>query len=204
MQAEPAETQAIAEPEPLRLTEPIPVELEAIPAGKAKALQIFAAALKADAVGHIPHYEKLAAAREDGAGARRGSSSKARRGFRSTGRSGDNHSGKARFENSHDGGARAKELLALWSLKETAGPTEAEVAAANREQARLNREQAKINGARPDATPEAPPKTAQIILKQREPNRIQPGAERDLAEVNREQAKIEPGASGVEPRAGGI
>ncbi len=178
----------LAEREPIRLTQPIPVVLSGIPAGKAKALQIFTATLKSDIVGQIPRYESLPLRPAMVLGRVEAPPPKP-------------EPGKAELtpqqlaktvsaEPSKTDVAKSTEQSPRREENPSRIASEKELAELNREHARLNREQAELNRARTEANPRLVPSQAEVILRPAGPNRPLPGAELDFAEVNREQAKL--------------
>lgn len=201
-----AAAQSPADREPVRLTQPMPVSVVGIAAGKAKPQQIFTSTLKADVAGQIPRYETLPL-RPTVVLIRADAPVTKPEPVRTETVKTDTiqpepvkiDSGEEQFstpiitkpEPSKTDKLQAKQSAPKNQESSPASlASEKELAELNREHARLNREQAELNRVRSEHTPREAPAHAQVILTQRTPNVALPGTELDLAEVNREQAKL--------------
>ncbi len=202
----PPAQQAIADAEPARLTQPIPVALAAIPAGKAKALQIFTASLKIDVAGQIPRYETLPLRATMVLGRPDPPTPKAEPAKLESNKLEPAKTELAKLDKTGD---PAKEPVAKTPVKWPASRAQAESAAAKAMVASTPPEAKPVMKVTPPAAPEPPAhapagkiadpprviaqpaaKQVEVIVKPRDPSRVQPGSERELAEVNREQAKL--------------
>jgi hypothetical protein len=203
--------QALAGREPARVTQPMPVVLAGIPAGKAKALQIFTSPLKADVAGQIPGYETLPLRATMVLRRADASTPKAEHAKLESNKPEPTETESIKVEPAKPGKGRdaAKEPAAKVPVKwpaprahadpvgaravEVSSPPEAKPVArgvppASAEPAAYAPAAKMADSSR--VIPQPVSRHAEAILKPRDPGHGQPGSERELAEVNREQAKL--------------
>jgi hypothetical protein len=193
-------TESSKDREPARVTQPMPIALAGVPAGKAKAQQIFTSTLKADVNGQIPRYETLPlrptmiVARE--AAAPKTETVKAEAGAKAATKA----VAPAQTEPAVAGTAESATPPAEPQTKPTAAPQAKpaeNVSAPVMAETAATAAPAKTQPAAAPQAPKAPalaeaPKPAAHQSQAPAPNPSQPQAmpEKELVEVNREQAKL--------------